>query len=166
MRVASSTPPPSTLIYSRELPLGSQSHSRISSLCVCARVTFVYKPSVNIYRERDGYSLRWAQLQQLDSTQHRTRRVYTVAVRCTLSAQCLEATQYQQHTVRYSQAAQLGFYKILVQCQAFVSNQYYFFANAPLVWASHTPPPSPTPMRSIVVSPRQSFIAMLAKQYQ
>jgi len=60
MRVASSTPPPSTLIYSRELPLGSQSHSRISSLCVCARVTFVYKPSVNIYRERDGYSLRWA----------------------------------------------------------------------------------------------------------
>jgi len=27
-------------------PLGSQSHSRISSLCVCARVPFVYKPSV------------------------------------------------------------------------------------------------------------------------
>jgi len=28
-------------VYSRELPLGSQSHSRISSLCVCARVPFV-----------------------------------------------------------------------------------------------------------------------------
>jgi len=27
--------------------LGSQSHSRISSLCVCARVPFVYTPSVN-----------------------------------------------------------------------------------------------------------------------
>ena len=33
-------------IYSRELPLGSQSHSRISSLFVCASVSFVYKPSV------------------------------------------------------------------------------------------------------------------------
>jgi len=28
-------------MYSRELPLGSQSHFRISSLCVCARVPFV-----------------------------------------------------------------------------------------------------------------------------
>jgi len=48
-RVAASTPPPSTQIYSRELPLGvqSHSHSRISSLCVCARVPFVYKPCVN-----------------------------------------------------------------------------------------------------------------------
>jgi len=31
-----------------ELPFGSQSHSRISSLCVCARVPFAYKPSLNI----------------------------------------------------------------------------------------------------------------------
>jgi len=46
-RVAVSTPPPSFWIYSRELPFGSQSHSRISFLCVCARVPFVYKPSVN-----------------------------------------------------------------------------------------------------------------------
>jgi len=28
--------------------LGSQSHSRISCLCVCARVLFVYAPSVNV----------------------------------------------------------------------------------------------------------------------
>jgi len=28
------------------IPLGSQSHSRISSLCVCARVPFVYEPSM------------------------------------------------------------------------------------------------------------------------
>jgi len=34
-------PPKHLDIYSRELPLGSQSHSRISSLCVCARVPFV-----------------------------------------------------------------------------------------------------------------------------
>jgi len=32
----------------RELPLGSKSHSRISSLCVCARVLFVYESSVNV----------------------------------------------------------------------------------------------------------------------
>ena len=38
-----------TPIYSRELPLGSQRHSRISSLCVCARAPFVYKPSVRPY---------------------------------------------------------------------------------------------------------------------
>jgi len=44
-RVAASTPSLSIQIYSRELPLGSQSHSRISSLCVCARVPFVYEPS-------------------------------------------------------------------------------------------------------------------------
>jgi len=31
----------------RKLPIGSQSHSRISSVCVCARVPFVYTPSVN-----------------------------------------------------------------------------------------------------------------------
>jgi len=43
-------PPPSTYIYSRDLLLGSQSHSRISSLCGCARVPFVYKPSVNMHR--------------------------------------------------------------------------------------------------------------------
>ena len=41
-------PPPSTEIYPRELPLGSQSHSRIISLCMCARVLFVYKPSVKM----------------------------------------------------------------------------------------------------------------------
>jgi len=35
-------------IYSRELPLGSHRHSRISSLCVCARVPFVYKPSESV----------------------------------------------------------------------------------------------------------------------
>jgi len=34
---------------SRELRLGSQSHSWISFLCVCARVPFVYEPSMNIY---------------------------------------------------------------------------------------------------------------------
>jgi len=33
-------------MYPRELPLGSQSHSRTSSLCVRARVLFVYKPYV------------------------------------------------------------------------------------------------------------------------
>jgi len=49
IRVAASTLFSRTKIYSRELPLGSQSHSRISSLCVCARVPFVYKPSVNMY---------------------------------------------------------------------------------------------------------------------
>ena len=40
-RVAASTPPPSIYIYSKELPLGFQSHFRISSLCVCARAPFV-----------------------------------------------------------------------------------------------------------------------------
>jgi len=34
---------------SREFPSGSQSHSRISCLCVCARVLFVYKTSEHIY---------------------------------------------------------------------------------------------------------------------
>jgi len=33
-------------MYSREPSLGSQSHSWISSMCVCARVPFVYKTSV------------------------------------------------------------------------------------------------------------------------
>ena len=34
-------------VDSRELSLGSQSHSRINSLCVCVRVPFEYEPSVN-----------------------------------------------------------------------------------------------------------------------
>ena len=42
-RVAASTLPPSIWMYTRELPFGSQSHFRISSLCVCARVPFVIK---------------------------------------------------------------------------------------------------------------------------
>jgi len=33
--------------------VGSQSHSRISSLCVCARVPSVYEPSVNVQRTHD-----------------------------------------------------------------------------------------------------------------
>ena len=44
-----SAPPPSTQIYPRELPLGSQSHSRISSSCVCARVPFVRNYSFRVF---------------------------------------------------------------------------------------------------------------------
>jgi len=32
----------------REPPVSYQRHFRISSLCVCARVPFVYEPSVNV----------------------------------------------------------------------------------------------------------------------
>jgi len=39
-----------------ELPLGSQSHSRISSLCVCARVPCVYEPFVAVARGHRGYA--------------------------------------------------------------------------------------------------------------
>ena len=42
-------PPQAPWIYPRELPLGSQSYSRKSSLCMCARVLFVYLLSVNVY---------------------------------------------------------------------------------------------------------------------
>ena len=37
-------PPRAPRYISRGLPVGSQSHSRISSLCVCARAPFVYIP--------------------------------------------------------------------------------------------------------------------------
>ena len=39
--------PPQAPTYPTELPFGAQSHIRISYLCVCARVPFVYEPSVN-----------------------------------------------------------------------------------------------------------------------